>query len=231
LSRDPSHPVSFHASRASKRYPADWDKSVDSREGLFREDLIGVFSRFNRIVFFTDNIAINSSVGKTDIDVLAFDPGTRILGIFQLKWQEPFTASMRERECKKKNFLHTGNAWVEKVCAWIGDGKMPETLTSLGMPKNIADRIKETRVFVLGRTTLAHSSGEFRIDPRAAWGSWSQVQRLLDSNVTRNSPLTELHEMMKQDAPQARARRIDRVTELKIPGLTISIYSPPAAGS
>ena len=222
------NPFSFMLRELRRRFPADWDKSVDGRENAFRDDLIGLFSRFGLIIFFTDSVDIHTTLGKTDIDVFAFDPAARLVSLFQLKWQDLFSGSMRERESRKTNFLKNGNAWVEKAGKWIAEGKMPQTLISLGMPKHVAEDIRETRLFVLGRN-FSHFSGEFPTDSRAAWGSWPQVLRLVDTSVDPKSPLASLHDLLVEDAPAKRAKRPTEIHEIKIPGLTIVMHPPGGA--
>jgi hypothetical protein len=217
------NPFHFMLRELKRKHPLDWDKSVDQREHAFRDDLIRLFSGFGRIVFFTDNIDINSSSGKTDIDVFAYDPHNKIAGIFQLKWQDAFGGSMRERESRKRNFLQGGNAWVEKVISWHEEGRMPGVLASLGMPSEMAKEIESIRVFVLGRT-FSHFSGEYPIDSRAAWGNWFQVLRLFDKKVDSASPITSLYELLIADSPVHRTSKPFQLQGIKVAGLTIVMH-------
>jgi hypothetical protein len=214
------NPFQFMLRELHRKYPADWDKSVNDREAIFRNDLFHIFSSFKRVGCFTDNVNINTSAGKTDIDALAVDVVSKVVGVFQLKWQDLFASSMRERESKKTNFLKTGNAWVEKVSRWIAEGKMPETLISLGLPKELAIQIKKARLFVLGRN-FSHFSGDCPMDERAAWGTWPQVLRLLEVKAVGESPITILHDQLILDSPHKRAQRPNGREEIKIPGMTL----------
>lgn len=214
------NPFQFMLRELRRRFPDDWDKSVDYREDIFRRDLFDVFSLFNGVAVFTDNVNISSSAGKTDIDALVVDFRLKIAGVFQLKWQDLYGSSMRERESKKVNFLKTGNAWVEKASRWFDEGKMPETLISLGIPKESATQIKRARFFVLGRN-FSHFSGDCPMDARAAWGTWAQVLRLLDTKATGESAITILHDQLILDSPNKRAQKQNGVDEVKIPGMTL----------
>lgn len=214
------NPFQFMLRELRRRYPTDWDKSVDYREDIFRSDLFDVFSLFSRVAMFTDNININSSAGKTDIDALAVDVISGVAGVFQLKWQDLYGSSMRERESRKVNFLQTGNAWVEKVSRWLAEGRMPETLVSLGVPKEAATQIKKARLFVLGRN-FSHFSGECPMDERAAWGTWVQVLRLLETKAIGESPITILHDQLILDSPHKRAQKPTDREEVRIPSMTL----------
>ena len=57
----------------------------------------------------------NEGAVATDIDAAVFDTTTGTLGLFQLKWQDPFGTSMRRRNSKMMNFLEETNQWVSTV--------------------------------------------------------------------------------------------------------------------
>jgi hypothetical protein len=213
-------PFAFLLRELRRKYVKDWDRAVDDREHLFRVDIVNAFSVYERIVFFTDNISITTSVGKTDIDAFAYDPMTKVAALFQLKWQDLFANSMRERESRKRNFLEKGNEWVNKVCCWLKEGKLARTLRSCGMPKREAEGITDTKVFVLGRN-FSHFSGEFKKDTRAAWGSWARLASLLRENPSTECPLSLLFDSFQNEPPSSRFSFNPTPVEFKIKGLTV----------
>ncbi len=215
-------PFQFMLREIRRRFRSDWDRSVDDREHVFRTYLIAAFAPFNRVAFFGDSIKISTDLGETDIDAFALDPGAGVAGLFQLKWQDPFGSSMRERESRKTNFLKNGNAWIGKVCRWIAQRRMQQTLLSTGIPREWIDGINETRLFVLGRH-FSHFSGEGAMDERAAWGTWPQVLRLLETDTRGRSPLTTIHDLLKSDSPHKRLRKGMGEQEIKIDGLKLVI--------
>jgi hypothetical protein len=217
------NPFHFMLRELRRKFSDDWDRSVDCREPIFRGELIALLSRYGQIVSFSDSIDITTDAGKTDIDTFAFDPVAKVAGLFQLKWQEQFAGSMRERESRKSNFLKTGNSWIEKVSNWIESGRMPQTLVSLGMPKHLANAINQTRLFVIGRN-FSHFSGEFQTDPRAAWGTWSQLLRLTESPRDGESPLTTLFDLIRLDSPVMRSKHSGAREELEVDGLRLVIH-------
>jgi hypothetical protein len=159
------------------------------------------------------------------VDAVAFDPATGTVGLFQLKWQDPFGSSMRERESKKSNFLKTSNAWIEKVDRWVAQGKLIPALISAGVPSHFANSLKRVRLFVLGRN-FSHFSGEGDQDSRAAWGNWGQVVRLIETKDLSASPLYRIFEELREDAPSGRVRVGTAPQEVAIPGLRLVIHSP-----
>jgi hypothetical protein len=215
-----NNPFYFMLRKLKRLYPADWDQWVNHREDLFRNDLIDLFSRFDGLVFLSSAVNIDSAFGGTDIDALAFDPAARKVGLFQLKWQEPFGSSVRERESRKANFLKA-NEWVQKVLSWISEKKLPRALRSLGLPDSLVNNIQGILVFVLGRNA-SHFSGFGQMDCRAAWGSWAHLSRLVES-LGDADPLQASHDRLKLDSPARRVRLPEVTKRVEVAGLTITI--------
>lgn len=195
-----SHPFRFMLDELKRKYRSDWDRAVDKREAMFRQE---IYSLFNSSRFLKLDRNINIKIGGsvvTDIDALIVDRSTGVLGIFQLKWQDGFGNSMRERESKKRNFQKTGNQWVERVNQWLSGNSISEICRLCGFYEVNVERVNEIRVFVIGRNA-AHFSGVGNLDPRAAWGTWYQLLRLVTENITWTNPLAELHTLMVQNSP------------------------------
>lgn len=219
------NPFHFLLRELQRRFRPDWDKAVDSREHLFRMDLVHSFAKFKRVFFHPENIKIKTSLGQTDIDVLLLDPISKVAGLFQLKWQDPFCGSMRERESRKQNFLGKGNEWVGKVFAWIDSNQLQQMLESVGLPRAIASEIKLAKVFVLGRN-FSQFSGDFQTDSRAAWGHWAQVQRLLEKlSPDYPAPICKLFELLNQENPKSRAPKPSTMGEIRVGNIKIRIHS------
>ena len=167
---------------------------------------------------------LSASLGKTDIDVLALDPVNKLIGLFQLKWQDPFCGSMRERESRKQKILGKGNEWVAKVFSWAGTHEMFQTLTSLGLNEKDVEEYKQVKVFVLGRN-FSQFSGSFQTDSRAAWGHWSQVQRHLETiPPDAPNPLEALFDRLKGEIPAVRAPKMTHVEELRLGDIKVRIH-------
>ena len=220
------NPFHFLLRELHRKFPRDWDVAVNVREEAFRKDLFALLVGYGDLRFVEGNINISTDLGATDIDAIIYDPPRKTAAFFQLKWQEPFAGSMRERESRKKNFLNSSNIWVEKVHSWIASGKMSETLTSAGVPRRDATAIVETHLFVLGRT-FSHFSGAYAADPRAAWGTWAQVARLVAEAPLTGSPLRKLNERLRQDAPTLRAPKDIHAEEIALGGLKIRMGPHP----
>ena len=184
-------PFDFMLSELNRRYPTDWDHAVNEREEVFRKELYGLFpaERFGK----ADRPLMLKNVGATatDIDAALFDASTGTLGIFQLKWQDPFGASMRKRNSKMKNFLTETNRWVSTVSSILNHS--PTALDSLigeGATRNL--ETERILLFVIGRHFSHFSGGVYR-DSRAAWGTWPQMLRLLKESEVGSDPIAWLH--------------------------------------
>ena len=197
-----SSPFDFMLEELYRRYRKDWDRAVDGREEDFRKELNALFSdeRFAK----AENplkLRIEGSVA-TDIDAAVFDKTTATLGLFQLKWQDPFGTSMRKRNTKMKNFLEETDKWVSTVSSILQE--TPEALNhQLGNKTVRVQDIKRIHLFVIGRHFSQFSGGASR-DSEAAKGTWPQVLRLFKDLDVGSDPLTWLHEMLQEQAPSLR---------------------------
>lgn len=195
-----SHPFQFMLDELKRRYRSDWDRAVDSREQVFREELYLLFpqSRFIRI-HRSINVKVRGSV-LTDIDAMVLDRETGLVALFQLKWQDFFRKSMRKRESQKKNILYSGNQWVERISNWLSCNDCLSIGRVLGFNRGDTEKIKGFRLFVIGRNS-AHFSGPGKPDDRAAWGIWFQLLRFIEDMTDPSDPINHLFLKLIDDSP------------------------------
>lgn len=217
-------PFVFLLKELRRRHTNDWDRAVDDRERLFRNDIADALSAYPRLVFSSGNISITTNIGKTDIDLIAYDPVTGVAGLFQLKWQDLFAHSMRERESKKRNFLKESNEWIKKVCCWLDENEPSPLLRSCGVLKSWAEQICDVKVFVIGRN-FSHFSGEAQKDLRAAWGNWARLCIVLKENPNLECPLSFVFDSFQNDSPFSRFTLESNSNRLEIEGLTVVLRS------
>jgi len=219
-----SHPFIFMLNELKRKHRSDWDRAVDMREVLFRREL---YELFQSTKFFKIDRNINIKIGGsivTDIDALILDRSKGVVAIFQLKWQDMFGGSIRERESRKRNFQHTGNKWVERVSQWLASNSIAETCKMLGFEQDDINRANEFRIFVISRYA-AHFSGSGTLDPRAAWGTWYQFLRIIVEQGNLENPLNSLFSSMVENSPIKRKRPIIPVEELNIRDVHIIVES------
>ena len=221
-----SSPFDFMLAELYRRDRKDWDRVVDGREEDFRKELNSLFSaeRFAK----ADNplkLRINGSV-VTDIDAAILDKTTGTLGLFQLKWQDPFGTSMRKRNTKMKNFLTETDRWVSTVSSILQE--TPEVLNHQIGDRTV--RVQDTQrihLFVIGRH-FSHFSGEASRVTGAAKGTWPQVLRLFRESNMGSDPLTWLHKMLQDHSPSQRTPVAAKAYETKV-GEYLIKYNPVSA--
>ncbi|MBY0001430.1 hypothetical protein H7S55_14725 [Priestia aryabhattai] len=213
------NPFLFMLKELKKRYPKDWDKAQNQREDAFRKELYELFPSDHYIKL--DRPIIIKMNGKvvSDIDGFVFDKRTGVLGLFQLKWQEPFSHSMQERESRKKNFINKSNGWIEAVLEWIKDKTTDELANAFGVKASALKELKKIVLFVVGRNS-AHFTGDEVPDERVAWGLWPQILRIVSENGLNDkeafeNPILWLYESLKSDSPMLKKIEVPDTEELK----------------
>ena len=197
-----SSPFDFMLAELYRRYRKDWDHSVNEREESFREDLYDLFPTERFAKAPRPLVLKREGAIATDIDAAVFDRETGALGLFQLKWQEPFGTSMRKRNSKMMNFLNESNRWVSAVSTFLRE--RPHALDNrLGEGTVLNHDSLSIHLFVIGRH-FSHFSGGVTRDSRAAWGTWPQVLRLFKESSVGSDPITWLHKMLQEQSPTLR---------------------------
>lgn len=221
-------PFGFMLRELRQRYPTDWSKAALLREEEFRKELFQLFPQTHVVkIGRSVNVKINR-IEKTDIDAVVFDTTNGILGLFQLKWQDAFGQVMKERESRKKNFLSKTVQWIEVVEKWLSVKSHNEIVSALNLKQGGKTKIeiKAVRLFILGRN-FAHFSGSHLPDPRAAWGLWPQVQRLVSESYDRSSPIEWLYRSLKADSPVLKPHPVVEKEEIMMGDKLIVISAYP----
>ena len=181
------------------QYQNDWDRAVNDRESRFRDELLQQFAQ-DWLFKLPRALSLKKAGQKlTDVDAVVFDKRNGVVGLFQLKWQDAFGHSMRERTAKMKNFSREANKWIDTVIAFLANTTEKDIYRSLGLSGKSAQTL-QYRLFVVGRY-FAHFSGNTRPDPRAAWSVWPQVMRLARAAANTPNPLDALHSAVVADSP------------------------------
>jgi len=182
-------------------YQDDWDRHVNDRESLFRDDLFHLFPQ-PWLVKIPKNVALKRGGRKlTDIDAVIVDQRNGVAGLFQLKWQDAFGHSMRERTAKMRNFYREVGSWIDSVTKFVSGSTREEINRILGLPVR-SSRPVECRLFIVGRY-FAHFSGDTPPDERAAWAVWPQLIRLSKASPSAN-PIEALYSALIADSPVKR---------------------------
>ncbi|HEV2818239.1 MAG TPA: hypothetical protein VGW40_13585 [Allosphingosinicella sp.] len=152
-----------------RTYRTDWDKIVDGRENVFREDLRRLLPEPRYKVLEKGlKLRRKDKSTLTDADAVVLDRQTGVVVFVQMKWYDVHGFSLAERDSRRENLLTNGNEWVEKVHGWIDGRSCAEISRTYGWGE-AAD--SSPQLLVMAR----HSSqfaGETRYDTRASWTSW-----------------------------------------------------------
>src|SRR5690606_31271391 len=118
-------------------------------EERFRNELFHMFP-YPNLIKIPKGVDIKIDGRKTDIDAVIFDTKTMTLGLFQLKWQDPYRKSMRERFSRISNLFKKASEWVEKVEYWLTNTDPNNILDTLDLKKYHKGKIhiNEVHLFV-----------------------------------------------------------------------------------
>ncbi|MEH3091301.1 MAG: hypothetical protein PGN20_04470 [Agrobacterium cavarae] len=184
-------PFPWITRKLQRTFRPDWDRAVNLREAAFREDLRALFPEPRFFMPPKPRVLRGNGRVLTDIDALIFDRLSGNLAVFQLKWQDSYETSLKERASRQKNLAKEGNFWIETVSQYCHGLSAKERALKLGLSKEMAASAKEMRLFVLTRNGAKFSGGEAQ-DDRAAWLSWYDLLQHCHHLKVGKDPVLEL---------------------------------------
>jgi hypothetical protein len=204
-----NNPFQFLNHELKRTCALDYSKAVNNREDRFRRMIFGFFTK-DRFVRIPVEIRMSIDGRETDIDAVVFDKITKSLGLFQLKWQDPFANSMQKRRSVISNLQKNALSWLDKVVTWVERNDVKKTLNALQITRHspAENAIGNVYFFIIGRHSI-HFTGVEQ-DERAAWGSWPQLlagAARINKQVTESDPIQQMHSRLKHDAPRLRMER------------------------
>ena len=221
-----SEPFLFLRRELRRRYSYEYHTASHEHEGIFRQDLYQLFLD-KRFVRSAGSVVLRGAQGDltTDVDALIFDRKTGALALFELKSQDPFAYSRQERVRQRDNFYNAGKQ-VVACLQWLNRNGANTLLARLDQTLVKRLKVQKTYIFVLGRY-LAHFFDGPEFDRRAAWGTWSQVLRLMggvSSGGEDANPIQALHDKLMKDRPLILSSPIVGVQEVAIGDSTVYVY-------
>ncbi|WP_339893240.1 hypothetical protein [uncultured Algibacter sp.] len=208
-----TNPVLLLNKELKRRYKKDYDKSVNNREDRFRRELFEFFPD-ERIIKIPRGVNIFFQGIKTDIDAIVYDTKTKNLGLFQLKWQDPYGYSMKERYSRISNLFDKANEWVDKMKYWVLNNDAKTIINSLQInKKNMKfSEINEVKIFVLSRNQMNFTGVE--LNDTVAWSSWHQlIESQASVELSLDDPITEMFVKTKALEPKRRVEygEVDKI--------------------
>ena len=154
--------------RLRSGYGKAWDRAVNGREAIFRDDLRSLLPASRYAVAPTGRkLKRPDGSDLTDVDAVVLDRSTGDLVLVQLKWPDIYGRSLSERNSRRLNLLKA-NDWVDKVHGWIAGRSADEVAQALGLGRA---NPRPPVLLVMARHT-AQFSRERGFDHRARWISW-----------------------------------------------------------
>ncbi|WP_141494053.1 hypothetical protein [Rhizobium sp. S9] len=203
--------LTWHLRAAFRR---DWDKAVDGRERVFRDNLRDLFKP-PRYTVPDRGFHIKRSDGTelTDIDAVALDNVTGRLCLIQLKWPDIYGRSVTERNSRRINLLKA-NDWVARISDWVGGRSSSDVCRALGLGNAGSP---PPAILVLARH-VARFSGESNYDSRALWESWPRLVKTFYENQN-----ADIFHILAHTQRSGTLRRDPAVNIYELPGLTVEV--------
>lgn len=195
-------PVFFLNRELKRKYPTDYFNAVNRREDRFRKQLYSLFPQ-EKIVKIEQNVDIVVGEASTDIDAVLYDKVRGTLGLFQLKWQDTFYASMKERFSRITNLIPKSVEWIDKIESWLKANDEATILKTLKINETIG-KIETIHLFVISRNHVHFTNQP--LDKRAVWASWYQVIES-DAKIkdpSGSNPISELAAKLTFFSPEQR---------------------------
>ena len=205
-----ANPFSLLNKELKRKYKKDYDRAVNNREHRFRKELFKLFPQEN-IIKIPNEINISFQSIRTDIDAVVFDEKTGTLGLFQLKWQDRFDHSMKERYSRITNMFPKANEWISKIKYWISSNDNKTILNALQIESKLKSKIeiKDIFLFVISRNQMNFTG--VRLDKTVAWSSWYQlIESQAKVKTLFDDPIAEMFLKIKTLHPAKTSERNDQ---------------------
>lgn len=150
----------------------------EHREEWMAEDLYALFDgpRF-QCVPGQIKLRRNGQI-VTDIDAAIFDTVTGDLVLFQLKWQDFTSSSVKTQRSKAKNFTDQVRTWTKKTTLWIDQFGIPALCRALKIKMPDGTEPRYVRMIALGRSNARFRSYGYDTGTDVLALPWSQFVRL-----------------------------------------------------
>jgi hypothetical protein len=204
------------------RIPSTRNAVSASREAWFREELYSVFGGA-RYVCVPGNIVLRAGKRRlTDVDAVVFDRTTGELGLFQLKWQDYSTNSVRELRSKAHNLSEEVDTWGNRVIEWVSALKAGEISQALRLKLRGSERVTSVLLFAVSRSVArTHGYGFPMTCARISAGSWPQFRRIRGQIGPAPEVLSRIHERLRAEQGLTLTTARPHPFTLVIPGLRL----------
>lgn len=171
-----------------------------AREDWFRQHLYALFQG-NRYKCVAGNVLLRDGGKKiTDIDAAVLDRVTGELAIFQLKWQDYFSSSVKQLGSRAKNFSQEVDGWAGAISAWVRASSVLGVGQSLRLdPKRGEIPLKIYLFAISWRVARSAGYGYPVESPFLSVASWPQFCRARMQLGPADSVFDSLHRMFRDE--------------------------------
>lgn len=154
-------------------FPRDYDRAQREREGVMQRGVERMLSAALPGLQFRSNIKLRRG-GKvlTDLDLVAIDPSTFRVVLFQLKHQDHYGADLATMQARTGRLNRQVGDWLLKVRGWLAAADPSEQRATLRLP-SAADRPAVSLMIITRH--FAHSLRSVVDGGDAAFPTWSQL--------------------------------------------------------
>lgn len=198
---------SLHASPLSQfkiisgwRNPSSTNQISKNREKWLRMDLYSLFGG-NRYICIDGAIVIRRN-GRllTDIDAAIFDKATGDVALFQLKWQDYDTDSLRQRASRAKNFSEEVDHWGNTVGDWMSEEGLTGIAQAMRLNLKRGEIPRAAFVFALSRNFARTQAYGYSIkSPWVSVATLAQLRRLRSHLGPGRRVFSSLHELLREE--------------------------------
>jgi hypothetical protein len=165
------------------------------RESWMINDLIHLFMGTRYVRIDRAVLLQRGSQTVTDIDAAILDTLTGELALFQLKWQDFESHSLKKQRSKAKNFVDQVDSWTEKLSDWISEFGVAALAERLQISSKLP--ITDIRLFAIGRNASRFQSyGYAQTQTKTAVGTWPQFIRLRGEIGPASRVISGLHQKL-----------------------------------
>lgn len=217
----------YLARELRRRFKDDYFRAVNEREAAFRNDINRMFKEPHYLKT-ERGIRIKSFGIHTDIDAAVYNRISGTMALFQLKWQDLFGRSTRERRSRISNLFEPAKKWVDKMISWVSSNDAKTIMSALGFDTN--QSITSVKLFVVGRNSV-HFTGE-TADDRVAWCTWHQMLQA-DAEIAKDNSdkLDYLYQVLKTPLSNEEYRGLNRRFSFNLGDYVLTLQNEPKGRS
>lgn len=166
------------------RFPKDYDRAQGDREGVMQRSIARVMRTALPNLDFRGNVNLRLG-GKvlTDIDLVAVDPSSGQVILFQLKHQDHYGADFATMLSRTNRLNQQVGGWLSKVREWLRAASLSEIRATLRLPATVLD--PQISLIVVTRH-FAHSLRDVVNADGATFANWTQLVTAADDLADMN---------------------------------------------